>query len=98
MTPLGMLISKLTMINLLKKIMTRRQCCVHDLSRGILDNYTTNIKALSVKLYSHFPACVTPQNSGSVPPYTAGNIRNDRAEEIKLPLERLESLLKSKNT
>ena len=78
--------------------MTRRQCCVHDLSRGILDNYTTNIKALSVKLYSHFPACVTPQNSGSVPPYTAGNIRNDRAEEIKLPLERLESLLKSKNT
>ena len=77
-------------------------CCIHDLARGILNkkavNYAANLKSLSVKLYSHFPAFLSRENSGPAPPYTGGNVRNDRPEEIELPIERLESLLKGKNT
>ena len=78
------------------------QCCIHDLARGILNkksvNYAANLKSLSVKLYSHFPAFLSRENSGPAPPYTGGNVRNDRPEEIELPIERLESLLEGKNT
>ena len=78
------------------------QCCIHDLARGILNkksvNYAANLKSLSVKLYSHFPAFLSRENSGPAPPYTGGNVRNDRPEEIELPIERLENLLKGKNS
>ena len=75
-------------------------CCQHDLARGYLDSkschFNRNMKELSVKLSQHLPPLICPKNFGGLSPYTRQLLETDKAEEVRLPLERIEQLLKSK--
>ncbi|KAL5248984.1 hypothetical protein ACHWQZ_G017999 [Mnemiopsis leidyi] len=75
-------------------------CCQHDLARGYLDpkscHFNSNMKYLSVKLSQHLPPLICPKNFGGTSPYTRELLETDKAEEVRLPLERIEQLLNSK--
>ena len=75
-------------------------CCQHDLARGYLDpkscHFNSNMKNLSVKLSQHLPPLICPKNFGGLAPYTRQLLETDKAEEVRLPLERIEQLLQSK--
>ena len=75
-------------------------CCQHDLARGYLDpkscHFNSNMKNLSVQLSQHLPPLICPNNYGGLAPYTRELLDTDKAEEVRLPLERIEQLLASK--
>ena len=77
-------------------------CSQYNLSRSYLDkkspHYNKNVEHFSVKLGQTLPPVVSSKNFSSIDPYTRPHISNDKAEEIRLPLERIEQLVNSTNS
>ena len=79
-----------------------RDCSLHDLARCYLDrkscHFTSNLEQFSVKLSQSLPPLICPENFGGLAPYTRKFLETDKAEEVHLPLERLEQLVHSNNS
>ena len=76
-------------------------CSRHGLAYAYLDrksvHFNANMKHFSVKLGPHLPPILSSNNFGGLAPYTRPLINSDKAEEVRLPLERIEQIVSSKN-
>ena len=80
--------------------MMANDCSRYGLAKAYLNRksvqYRSNIQHFSVKLGPHLPPLTSSHNFGGLAPYTRPLVDRDRAEEVRLPLERIEQLVASK--
>lgn len=77
-------------------------CSQNNLARCYLNkkspHYNSNVDHFSLRLGQTMPPVVSSKNFSGIDPYTRPLISDDKAEEITLPLERIEQLVNSKNS